>query len=238
MLDRRAASTPSTSRVDAAVGTGIGAPLVEDSGENSIIIIPRANGTATPLHIEAAATGDPRAAVLLLQLELPVPTAVVPRPAWRASRRDCRPQPGAGDPPNRPGRSLGLVDIVVPNETELALLTDDGEMARPTAAAKLSAATGARSIVVTLGEQGVYAWTPDGELAIPGHRVDAIDTVGAGDAFCGVLAARLAVGAAFDDALRYANSAGALATTRAGAEPSMPSRGEVESLLATPATTP
>jgi ribokinase len=223
-------------QVIAGTGTGIAFPVVEETGENSIIIVPQANHVLTVADIDRLAGVIGRAAVVLLQLELPVDVVVAAAGVARRAGATVvlNPAPAIA----APERFAGLVDIVVPNESELALLSADGDTDVSIGAARLSAATGAHSIVVTLGERGVFAWTGNGELSIPGHRVHTIDTVGAGDAFCGVLAARLAVGAAFDDAVRYANSAGALATTRAGAEPSMPSRQAVESLLATPATTP
>jgi ribokinase len=223
-------------QVIAGTGTGIAFPVVEETGENSIIIVPQANHVLTVADIDRLASVIGRAAVVLLQLELPVDVVVAAAGVARRAGATVvlNPAPAIA----APERFAGLVDIVVPNESELALLSADGDTDVSIGAARLSATTGAHSIVVTLGERGVFAWTGNGELSIPGHRVHTIDTVGAGDAFCGVLAARLAVGAAFDDAVRYANSAGALATTRAGAEPSMPSRQAVESLLATPATTP
>ena len=95
----------------------------------------------------------------------------------------------------------------------------------------LAEATGASAVVVTLGERGALLWTPTAVTAVPSHVVSVVDTVGAGDAFCGMLAARLAAGAALPDAVRHATAAGALATTRAGAGPSMPTIGEVERLL-------
>ena len=232
MLDREHIDVSGVQRI-AGTGTGIAVIVVEETGENSIIIVPQANHALTVADIDRLASVIGRAAVVLLQLELPADVVVAAARAARAAGATVvlNPAPAIA----APERFAGLVDIVVPNESELALLSADGASDVPAAAAELSAATGAHSIVVTLGERGVYAWTGHGELSIPGHRVDTIDTTGAGDAFCGVFAARLAVGTPFDDAVRYANSAGALATTRAGAEPSMPSRAAVESLLATPA---
>ena len=210
--------------------TGIAFLVVEETGENSIIVVPRANHALMVSDIDRLGGVIGRAAVVLLQLELPADVVVAAATAARAAGATVVLNPAPAI--TAPERFAGVVDVVVPNESELALLSADGETELSIAAAELSTATGARCIVVTLGERGVYAWTRDGELSIPGHRVDTIDTVGAGDAFCGVLAARLAMGDHFDDAVRYANSAGALATTRAGAEPSMPSREAVESLLA------
>jgi ribokinase len=170
-----------------------------------------------------------------MQLELPVDVVVAAAASARRSGATVmlNPAPAIADAQ----RFSGLVDVLVPNESELRLLAGDGAVDMPKAAARLSAVTGAHSVVVTLGEQGVYVWTAGGDFSVPGHRVDAVDTVGAGDAFCGVLAARLAGGADFHEAVRHANAAGALSTTRAGAEPSMPSREAVELLLTATATT-
>ncbi len=222
-------------RLVAGVGTGIAFPVVEDSGDNSIIVVPQANHALTVDDVARLDHVIGRAAVTLLQLELPLDVVVAAAAAARRAGATVvlNPAPAVADP----DRFAGLVDIVVPNETELALLSGAEVTDVPGAAARLSAVTGAHTIVVTLGERGAYVWTRDGEFSRPGHEVDTIDTVGAGDAFCGGLAARLAAGAPLDEAVRYANSAGALATTRAGAGPAMPSREAVETLLATAATT-
>jgi ribokinase len=216
-------------------GTGIAFPVVEDSGENAIIVVPRANHQLTTEHVDRLSGVLGRATVVLMQLELPVDVVVAAAASARRSGATVmlNPAPAIADAQ----RFGGLVDVLVPNESELRLLAGDGAVDMPKAAARLSAVTGAHSVVVTLGEQGVYVWTAGGDFSVPGHRVDAVDTVGAGDAFCGVLAARLAGGADFHEAVRHANAAGALSTTRAGAEPSMPSREAVELLLTATATT-
>ncbi len=192
--------------------------------------MPRANHLLAPADLDGDLIG--RAAVVLVQLELPVDVVVAAAAAAHRAGATVilNPAPAIADP----AAFAGLIDIVVPNESELALLTGGGaDLAA--AAAHLRASTGAHSVVVTLGDRGVHAWTPDGDITAPAHVVDTIDTVGAGDAFCGVLAARLAAGAGLADAVRHANSAGALATTRSGAEPAMPTREAVESLLASAA---
>jgi ribokinase len=222
-------------RIIAGAGTGIAFPVVEESGENSIIVVPQANHLLTVGDIERLGGIIGRAAVVLLQLELTMEVVVAAAATARRSGKTVvlNPAPAVAGPE----LFAGLVDIVVPNESELALLCDTDRLDIPSAAARLSEETGAHSIVVTLGERGAYAWTADGEITAPGHQVDTIDTVGAGDAFCGMLAARLAGGATLAEAVRYANSAGALSTTRRGAGPSMPSRQAVERLLAIAATT-
>jgi ribokinase len=222
-------------RVVTGVGTGIAFPVVEDGGDNSIIVVPQANHLLTVDDIARLDRVFGRAVVVLVQLELPLEVVVA---AAAAARRAgamvvLNPAPAVADP----ARFAGLVDIVVPNETELALLNGAEVTDLTAAAARLSAVTGAHTIVITLGARGAYAWSREGGFTRPGHAVDTIDTVGAGDAFCGGFAARLAAGATLDDAVGYANSAGALATTRAGAGPAMPDRAAVETLLATAVTT-
>jgi ribokinase len=209
--------------VDPVHGTGVGAPVVEDSGENSIVVVPRANGALTAADIDAAADLIAEADVLLLQLELPPSTAAA---AARVARRtDTRvilnPAPASGAHPEL----RGLVDVLVPNEHEARTLL--GEAAVD--AVRL-AHLWACDVVVTTGGAGCVVANGSEPIAIPTFPVESIDTVGAGDAFCGALAAWLAGGSDLADALPYANAAGAIAVTRPGAGPSMPRRDEIVAL--------
>ena len=212
-----------------AGGTGMAFPVVDDAGQNTIIVVPRANHDVEVADVERLRDVVGAARVVLVQLELR--PAVVAAAAAIARRGGAlvvlNPAPVVGDAT----RFAGLVDVVVPNESELALLTATDGSDPAAAAAVLAEATGASAVVVTLGERGALLWTPAAVTAVPSHVVSVVDTVGAGDAFCGMLAARLAAGAALPDAVRHATAAGALATTRAGAGPSMPTIGEVERLL-------
>jgi ribokinase len=117
---------------------------------------------------------------------------------------------------------LSLCDIVIPNEHEVELLGGVEHL--------LSA--GARAVVVTLGDQGAMLHDNTGVTAIAPFVVDAVDTTGAGDTFCGALCARLALGEALPTALRYASAAAALSTTVAGAVPSIPYASAVEAFIA------
>ena len=101
----------------------------------------------------------------------------------------------------------------------------------PHAAAQSLLGRGPQAIVVTLGEQGALLVTPQGEQPFPPHEVEVVDSVAAGDAFCGALAVRLAEGTPLAEAVSFANAAGALAVTVSGASPSMPQRTAVEALL-------
>lgn len=215
--------------IDPHEGTGVGAPLVEDTGENSIVIVPRANHRITVADVDAAGPEIDAAAVLLLQLELPI--EVVAAAALRARTAGTlvvlnpAPAPAAGV-----GTFGGLVDVLVPNEIEAVALS--GSAGDPLRAACLLQEQLGCAVVVTVGDQG--AWLIDGPEPehLLAHAVEAVDTVGAGDAFCGALGARLADGACLRDAAVYANAAAALSVTRPGAEPSMPTATEIESLLA------
>jgi ribokinase len=121
------------------------------------------------------------------------------------------------------------VDILVPNQSELALLT--GEQDVETAAARLRD-LGIGTVIVTLGGEGVLVLEEAGRTHLPPHPVKVVDTTAAGDAFVGALAVALGQGRSVVEAARWGNAAGAIAVTRAGAQPSLPSRAELEQLLA------
>jgi ribokinase len=170
--------------------------------------------------------------VLLLQLELPEAAVL---DAARIARQAgatviLNPAPAVSSA----AAFAGVVDYVVPNEHEVSQWTGDacdGESAAR-AARTLQTLTGARGVVLTLGARGVLVLEDGRSELINAHRVECVDSVGAGDAFCGALAARLAAGASLVDAAHFGNAAGALAVSRAGAEPSMPARDDVMRLLA------
>jgi ribokinase len=141
----------------------------------------------------------------------------------------CNPAPAA----DVPAELLATASVVVPNEAEIHALTGiaaDTDGQATVAARALHKQTG-QAVVLTRGGLGALVVSEDVRLSIPPHAVDVVDTVGAGDAFCAALAVRLGEGAGLDEAARFANAAGALATTRRGAEPSMPARDAVEALL-------
>ncbi len=187
--------------VDVAEGTGVATPLVEPSGENSIVIVPRANHHVLADDVAHAGACIDAARVLLLQLELPLEAAAAAAARARAAGVTVvlNPAPAVGDlfPLE------GLVDVLVPNEVEAATLT--GIEDDPLAAAKALRDRFGGAVVVTLGVQGALVLPADGahEL-VPAHAVDVVDTVGAGDAFCGSLGARLAAGDDLLTAARYA----------------------------------
>jgi ribokinase len=209
-------------------------PLVLPDGGNSIIIVSRANAAITTAHIEAAAEVLAASKVLSVQLELPVEAShtALRLAAAAGVTTILTPAPvGPVDP-----ALAAYVDILVPNEVEAAALTGlncDDEKQVPMIARKLAEDWDLRACVVTLGSRGAYVLDRVGgfeERVVP-HQVDTVDTVGAGDAFCGSLAASLADGAGLVDAVRLANAAGALSTTVNGAADSAPDRAAALALL-------
>jgi ribokinase len=222
---------------DSREGTGAGMPVVDETGENAIVIVPRANGCVTVADIEAARSAIVAADVLLLQLELPLaPVVAAARLAREAGARVVlNPAPAAADL----SAFAGLVDVVVPNEGEalrLSGLGGEGASLRqdPEALDAVGRAlhdrTGA-DVVVTLGAGGAYVLDRGMPARLRAHEVAVVDSVAAGDVFCGALGATLASGASLIDAAAYANAAAALAVTRPGAEPSIPTRPEVQAMV-------
>jgi ribokinase len=219
---------------DEETGTGIGAPLVEESGENSIVVIPRANAFLSPDDIRRAAPLIAGADVLLLQLELSVDVAMAAARLAKEAGVTVILNPAPAPALSTFERFRGLVDVLVPNETEArALVTGDAGVDD----VELTQALGAHlqaSVVMTIGDRGCVATDTEDVFSLAAHPVDVVDTVGAGDAFCGALAAWLSAGAPFHEAVVHANAAGALAVTRRGAEPSMPGFDSIVQLVARP----
>ncbi len=200
--------------------TGRALISVSDSGENSIVVVSGANGELSTTHITIHGGMIAAATVVLAQLEVPQATI---REAFAVARATgattvLNPAPAAVIDPEL----LSLTDILVPNEHEAAALGGIDVLRR----------AGPQTLVVTQGSSGSRLVDAAGERHIMPFSVEAIDTVAAGDAFCGALCARLAAGDALIDALRWASATGALATTRVGAVPSLPTLGEVTALMA------
>jgi ribokinase len=217
----------------AGSASGVALIVVDERGENLIALAPGANWRVTAEDVERAWPGTQGCSVLLMQLEVPVEAN---RRAAELARRDgmtvlLNPAPAPTTP--LPAELLGALDVIVPNEGEAARLSglavDDDESVERAGRALL--ATGPRAANVTLGARGARLITRDGSEHIPAPRVTALDTTGAGDAFCGGLAYALARGDATAAAARYAAHVAALSVTRRGAQESMPSGDEVAAVL-------
>jgi ribokinase len=215
-------------RVDQDAATGTAVIVVSAQGENNIVISPGANGRVAPADVDAAAPQLGTAKILLLQFEIPPETVLCAATLAKQNGLQVilNPAPARAVTPEL----FALVDILVPNETELQLLS--GQPVTDTASIERAAhallAQGVKTVIVTLGEQGALLVSPEQVVHVPGQQVEVVDTTAAGDSFIGGLAAALVRGRSLEEAVRYANCAGALAVTKFGAQPSLPSAAEVE----------
>lgn len=216
---------------DVAAPSGVALIFVARDGENSIGVASGANGRLSPADVRNARAAIVRARVLLLQLEIPLETVE----AAATLAADAGVPVILNPAPARflPDSLLRRVSILTPNESEAELLTGtrvtDEATARRAAAQLLSRGVG--TVIVTLGARGALVATAAGHKRLAGFRVRAIDTTAAGDVFNGSLAVALAEGRPLTDAVRFANAAAALSVTRLGAQPSAPTRREIERQL-------
>lgn len=213
---------------DENVPTGVAVPIVLPDGNNSILAVPQANLALTGAEVESQAALITRAGVLLLQLEVGIEATLA---AATVARR-------AGVPVilntapivPHPEELRSLADVIVANETEAAALCPG--IPEPERQLSALAATGGGSAVVTLGAEGLLLSEAGGGMeAQAAFPVDAVDTVGAGDAFCGVLAVGRAAGLDLSSASRRAQAAGAISATRRGAAESLPTLAELDRFL-------
>lgn len=217
--------------IDETTASGIATIAVEDTGENTIIIVPGANALVNELDCDRLTDLLPDAAALLLQLEIPLPSVLA-----AAKKAQNAAVPVILDP--APARELppelySLIDIITPNETELSILTGiavrDVETARE-AITELQR-RGVRTAIAKLGAKGVLCATGEEQFFVPAFEVEAVDTVAAGDAFNGALAVAIAQGLPLRDAVVWGAAAGALAVTKPGAQSALPSRLTFEEFL-------
>jgi ribokinase len=196
-------------KVTPRTASGVAMILVDQRGENSIVVAPGANAKLTPADVDGAWDVIRRASIVMLQLEIRLKTV---RHAVALCRKlnvktilDPAPMPEKGLP-----RDLLAVDILTPNETEGRNLHGHS-----------------RNMVLKMGSKGSQWVTPDKIFRAKPFRVRVIDTTAAGDAFTGALGVAMAEGMSIEDCLNFANAAGALCCTKLGAQPALPSRREV-----------
>ena len=223
-----------THAVERIAGTpsGTAAILLMPDGENSIVVIPGANHALTPERVRAQAARLRQARVVVAQLECPLDAVAealaIAREAGAVTVLNAAPVQPLGD------ALLGQLDWLVVNEIEAAALAGmpvPGP-AEARAVAEQLRRRGPRQVLVTLGAEGLVLAGPEGTLALPAPRVQAVDTTGAGDTVVGALAAALAAGRPLREALTRAQAAAALAVTRLGTQSAMPTAAEVDRLVA------
>jgi ribokinase len=217
-------------KIDEAISSGVAAIAINDSGENHIIIVPGANGRVNLSDVDRLPLLTSK--VLLLQLEIPM--AIVLAAAQAAQKAGVTvildPAPA---PTQLPAELYAAVDILTPNQVEAEQLTgiaiqDEASAVR---AARQLREQGIGIVIIKMGAQGALCATAAGEFWVSPFVVRAIDTVAAGDAFNGGLAAALAEGLSLPEACRWAAAAGALAATVKGAQSAMPTRAELMQLM-------
>lgn len=206
--------------------TGVAVITLDSAGQNTIVVVVGANESLTPEDIVMAEASFVGARLLLVQLESPLPAIAqaVKLAKKFGARVILNPAPAH---PLQPGL-LDHIDYLIPNQMELSVLA---EMVDRTSAINFLRDQGIPSIIVTLGGDGVLIVDDLGEAYLPAYKVEVIDSTAAGDAFIGAFAVALTEGASTLRAAEWGNAAGALAVTKAGAQPSLPTRYTLEQLL-------
>jgi ribokinase len=213
--------------------SGVALIMVDRRGQNQIAVASGANATLTADDLDGLPALLEAAQVLVVQLENPLPPleAALRQAKQAGLTTILNPAPAR----RLPSRLIPLIDLLVPNEVEAAMLCGQPvhTLAQACRAAQRLRQMGYRSVIVTLGKQGLVYLDEHDPVHVPGIDVEAIDATAAGDTFVGYLACALAEGQTLAKALGLANAAAALSVTRPGAQPSIPRRQEVERLIST-----
>lgn len=218
--------------IEANASSGVAVIIVDNSGENQIIVIPGANGLLDNEDVERLTNLLPRAKALLLQFEVPMTAVVAAAKAGHNAgvKVILDPAPVQIDVPPE---IYSLVDIITPNEVEARQLVgfpvDNEESAAK--AAQILLQRGVKCAIIKLGAKGVYCATKEENFFIPAFPVQAVDTTAAGDAFSGGLAAAIEAELPLRECVTWGAAAGAIAATRPGAQPSLPDRYMFEAFL-------
>lgn len=213
--------------VDAEAATGTAMILVDDQAQNRIVLAPGANARLAAAHLQEALTSIEAAALMILQLEVPLPSVEAAIALARQSRCPVLLNPAPAQ--QLPDHVWPAIDYLIPNETEASLLTgvSVGDVASASEAAAILRQRGVKTVLITLGSQGVLIADDQGVRHLPAHPVKAVDTTAAGDTFIGGFAVGRLEGMSVDDAARLGQRAAALCVSRAGAQPSIPYRSEL-----------
>jgi ribokinase len=218
--------------LDETTSSGVAIIIVDDQGENQIVVIPGANGQVNQEDVARLSHLLPTAKALLLQLEVPLAAVIAAAQAGRNANVKVILDPAPATS-NLPAELYSLVDIITPNEVEAEQLVgfpvDNQDAAAKAAAVLLQ--RGVKCAIVKMGAKGVVCATDAETFFVPAFAVEAVDTVAAGDAFNGGLSAALYTGLTLHQAVVWGAAAGALAATKLGAQTSLPDRFTFDAFL-------
>jgi ribokinase len=212
-----------------AASTGTAIIVVDTNGQNSIVLSAGANGKVAPQDVNNAPLRDFK--LVLLQLEIPIPTVLAAAQRAREAGLDVILNPAPAK--ELPEGLISLVDYLIPNETELSLLTNMEvyDVASAERAARSLLEHGVKNVVVTLGSKGALHVSSAQTTHVDAFSVSAVDTTAAGDAFIGGFAYSLLQNKSLEQSVRYGCACGALAATKFGAQPSLPTKQDVERFM-------
>jgi len=211
--------------------TGIALITIGSDGDNSIIVVPGSNMLLSPQDIDKVEELIASADLLLFQLEIPIPTVLHAAKIGKTygARVVLNPAPAQ----TLPQELLGLIDLLILNETETAILTGcsiDNDEAL-VAAGKLLVNRIPGEVILTLGEKGCMWLGKSRVVNTPAFPVHTVDTTAAGDAFIAGVVVAMMDNRSIEDALRWGNAAGAITVTRRGAQSALPDREQVEEFI-------
>ena len=214
------------------ISTGIAFITVNRDGDNSIVVASGANATLSEKEIEENVLLIEQSDIVILQMEIPIETVVCAARKAKELGKIVILDP-APVPKKFPEELFQHVDIIKPNETELKMLTGLGDEEKDLEmASAILHEKGVSNVVVTLGGKGVYINSSAGnKMKVPAIKVEVVDTTAAGDTFTAAMALKIAQGESLENAVKYANCASALVVTKKGAQPSIPSRAEVDKFI-------
>ena len=214
--------------VDAKEPSGTALIMVNDEGENCIVVAPGANAQLLPADIELVKEFS-TAAIILMQLEIPMPTIAAATKIAKTNQQKIIINPAPAQ--QLSDDILNGLFLITPNETEAALLTGikvDNEFAA-SQAADIFLNKGVQNVIITLGKQGAYFQNKEQKFTVPAPVVKAMDTTAAGDTFSGAIAVALTENMEWEKAIQFAVQAASISVTRMGAQASVPYRNELGS---------
>jgi len=212
--------------------TGTAVIFVNDKGENTIAVIQGANNECDVAYLKEHDHLFQQCDYVLMQMEIPMETIAYTLKRAKELGKTVILNP-APAPDNMPEELMELIDYIIPNETELMKLSlvENGDMESIEQGAKILISKGVKNVIVTMGERGCVYVNEKETTHYPTRKVDAVDTTAAGDCFCGAFVVGISEGKTVKDAIELANTASSISVTRKGAQVSIPTRQEVETML-------